>query len=84
MNKLLFLILIKAIVLIAEAAYFIANPNVQYYNKENLVLTSSCEFVNWTVTQLIIWSVALRFYGSTIPVRRLELTMLEQRELVKA
>lgn len=41
-------------------------------------MSNIAEFINWSCTQTVIWLVAMRFYESIIPVKRLELNMRAQ------
>ncbi len=73
MKVLLSMILFKSVVIIFEAIFLLVTHEEDDISSLNLYVTGICEFLNWTTTQIIIWLVALRFYESSIPVRKLHI-----------
>ena len=77
MKTLLIMTLFKSVSQIIEAIFLWTQPRLVHDDWSNLILTSCCEFVNWVFTQLIILLVAMRFYESAMPIKRLEISMRE-------
>ena len=75
MIVLLVLLLLKSLALIVEAVLWLIIFDDQIGTFARLFMTSCSEFVNWVSTQIIIWLVAMRYYESTIPIKRLSLNM---------
>ena len=75
MKKLLLMITLKAFALLGESIYLLAVLDWFYENKSTVYITAFTEFSNWLITQLIIWVVAMRFYESSLPIKRLELSI---------
>ena len=79
MIVLLVLLMLKSLALIVEAVlWLLIFDRDQIATFARLLMSSCSEFINWICTQIIIWLVAMRYYESTIPIKRLSLNMQEQ------
>ena len=74
MKRLLILIFIKSLALLSEGSYLLTQDTGTYHDPSVMYIWTSFEFVNWINTQLVIWMVAMRFYESSIPLKKLELS----------
>ena len=75
MKQLLILLLLKSIALIGEQIYeIILRKAGQLHSGRDfsVYIHGGLEFLNWILTQLVIWVVAMRFYESSLPIKRLE------------
>jgi len=74
MKKLLLLLLLRSITLVAEIIFEIASKKGKDYKGGDfsVYLHGATECLNWILTQLVIWVVSMRFYESSLPVKRLE------------
>jgi len=78
MRKLLLMISLKTLALLGESIYILVCSDWFYGNDSTVYITACTEFINWIITQVIIWFVAMRFYESSIPIKRLELSIKRQ------
>lgn len=77
MIQVLVLVLVKAVVLIVESCFMLVHPHMfmDGHTKGNLYLTATVEFLNSSSTQVLIWLVAIRFYSSSLPIKKIELSI---------
>lgn len=82
MKKLLILLLLRSFALIGEIIYELDSKKGDDYKGSdlNIWIHDVTEFINWTLTQLVIWVVSMRFYESSLPIKRLEKTMKRSEE----
>ena len=82
MKKLLILLLLRSFALIGEIIYELASKKGEDYKGGdlNIWIHDVTEFINWTLTQLVIWAVSMRFYECSLPIKRLEKTMERFKE----
>jgi len=76
MKKLLILLLLRSFALIGEIVYELASKKGDDYKGGdlNIWIHDFTEFINWILTQIVIWVVSMRFYECSLPIKRLEKT----------
>jgi hypothetical protein len=52
----------KALALIGESLYLVLVRDWYESDRSTIYVTAVTEFMNWLITQSIIWVVAMRFY----------------------
>mmetsp|Transcript_39444 Transcript_39444/g.51636 ORF Transcript_39444/g.51636 Transcript_39444/m.51636 type:complete len:106 (-) Transcript_39444:32-349(-) len=80
MVVLLAFLMVKSLSLIMEAILWLTIFESDLDGPGRLTMSACSEFVNWCSTQIIIWLVSMRFYSSTIPVKRIHLNLQAQED----